>query len=332
MNRPDALNALTYQMCLDIDAALRAWATEDAVSLVVIDGTGNRAFCAGGDLTRMYETGRSCDFSYGRQFWRDEYRLNALIAGYPKPFVALMHGFTMGGGVGVSCHGSHRIVCETSQIAMPEVGVGIVPDVGGSLLLARAPGRVGEFLGATGTRMSATDAIYCGFADSYVPQSKWSALLSELQADGTTAPIDAYAVPHPGALLKDHQPLIDACFAQPSLHEIAEALEAEGGEFADKALKALSRASPLAAACGIELVRRARSHNSIAEALATEFRFTYRCMGQGDFLEGIRAAIIDKDKLPRWAHRAFSEVTRDEVTAMLDTLGPAELWSNEDQP
>ncbi|MBT4871875.1 MAG: enoyl-CoA hydratase/isomerase family protein, partial [Marinovum sp.] len=149
LQRPDALNAMTYEMCTAMEAALIDWQTNDAVDLVIIDALGTRAFCAGGDIADLYQSGLDKNYAFGQKFWADEYRLNSLIAGYPKPFIALMQGFTMGGGVGISCHGSHRIVGETSQIAMPECGIGLVPDVGGSYILSRAPGYLGEYLGLT---------------------------------------------------------------------------------------------------------------------------------------------------------------------------------------
>ena len=149
LNRPKALNALTYEMCMAIDAALIDWAGSDAIDLLILDANGDKAFCAGGDITEMYATGTAGDFDYGRKFWRDEYRMNARLFNFPKPVVSFLQGFTMGGGVGVGCHGSHRIVGESSKIAMPECGIGLIPDVGGSLILARAPGRLGEYVGMT---------------------------------------------------------------------------------------------------------------------------------------------------------------------------------------
>ena len=172
LNRPKALNALTWEMCLEIDKALVLWANDPSVSLLIIDGLPcDKAFCAGGDLAQMYETGRAGDYDYGRRFWQDEYRMNARLFNFPKPVVTFLHGFVMGGGVGVGCHGSHRVVCEDSRIAMPECKVGLVPDVGGSLLLARAPGRLGEYLGITSTRMKPGDALHAGFAD--YPHQIW---------------------------------------------------------------------------------------------------------------------------------------------------------------
>ncbi|MEM9737456.1 MAG: enoyl-CoA hydratase/isomerase family protein, partial [Pseudomonadota bacterium] len=192
LNRPQALNALTYGMLGEIERALDMWEHDPAIDLVLIDAAGNKAFAAGGDIVDLYRTGRAGDFSFGRQFWADEYRLNAKIARYPKPYVAVMTGFTMGGGVGVSAHGSHRIVTDGSQVAMPECGIGLVPDVGGSWLLARAPGRLGEYLGMTSARMGPGDAIHCGFADYYVPREGLEGLKAALVV-GDLAAIDAVA-------------------------------------------------------------------------------------------------------------------------------------------
>src|SRR6056297_2638543 len=170
LTRPKAMNALSYDMCLAIEDALDNWATDDSVDLLMIDAEGDRAFCAGGDIQKLYQTGRAGDFAYGRRFWRDEYRMNARLAEYPKPVVSLMQGFTMGGGVGVGCHDSHRVVGASTRIAMPECGIGLIPDVGGTRLLANAPGRLGEFIGLTGHRLGPGDAIVAGFADHYLPE------------------------------------------------------------------------------------------------------------------------------------------------------------------
>jgi len=164
LNRPKALNALSYEMCVAIEDALDEWVEGGEVKLIVIDAEGDRAFCAGGDIADLYERGMAGDFEFGQKFWADEYRLNAKIANLSIPYVALMDGITMGGGVGISAHGSDRLVTERSMIAMPECGIGLVPDVGGSYLLAKAPGHLGEFLAMTGYRMNAGDAVLAGFA------------------------------------------------------------------------------------------------------------------------------------------------------------------------
>ena len=202
LQRPKALNALTYDMVLEIERALDAWRADDAVKLVLIDAKGEKAFCAGGDIAEMYASGTAGNFDYGRQFWRDEYRLNAKLFEYPKPVVSLLQGFTMGGGVGVGCHGSHRIVGESSQIAMPECGIGLVPDVGGSLMLALCPGHLGEYLGITAFRMNAADAIFAGFADHYVPQTNWATLTETLCANGDIKAIEAASIAAEGGTLE----------------------------------------------------------------------------------------------------------------------------------
>ncbi|HDR29487.1 enoyl-CoA hydratase/isomerase family protein [Rhodovulum sp.] len=331
LNRPKALNALTYPMCLEIEKALDDWRHEAGIALVVIDAEGDKAFCAGGDIAVMYETGRQGDYAYGQKFWRDEYRMNAKISGYPKPVVSLMQGFTMGGGVGVGCHGSHRIVGETSQIAMPECGIGLVPDVGGSLLLASAPGRLGAYLGATGRRMGPGDAIYAGFADHFVAEADWPDLIAKLVATGNPDAILAAALPPPPGELSALQPLVDRLFAAPDLAGIVAALRADGSDFATDTLARLGRGSPLSVACTIEMQNRLQGCDAIREALALEYRFTHRAPEHADFLEGIRAAIIDKDRNPSWRHADLNSVTAADVAAMLAPLGPDELNLEEDR-
>ncbi|WP_430448459.1 enoyl-CoA hydratase/isomerase family protein [Rhodophyticola sp.] len=324
LNRPDALNAVTHEMCLAIEEALMAWEGDPAIALLVIDGTGERAFSAGGDLMQMYETGTRGDFGYGRRFWADEYRMNRRMFEFPKPVVTFLHGFTMGGGVGVGCHGSHRIVCEDSQIAMPECGIGLVPDVGGSLLLARAPGRVGEYLGVTGTRMGPGCAIFAGFADYYIPRADWPRLIGVLCETGDWDAVDRSALPPPDCPMAAMQADIDDSFAGETLRDILTMLEFRDTEFARESLKKIARNAPLSMACTVELVHRARSRDRIDEALMQEYRFTSRSMEQGDFLEGIRAQIIDKDRTPKWAHAAARDVTPVEVAQMLRPVPAAD--------
>ncbi len=328
LNRPKALNALSYGMCLEIEAALDAWRADDAVKLVIIDAVGERAFCAGGDIQEMYDTGRAGDYAYGRRFWADEYRLNAKIAAYPKPYIALMQGFTMGGGVGVSCHGSHRVVCETSQIAMPECGIGLVPDVGGSHLLARAPGRLGEYFGLTAARMGPGDALHARFADYYISHARWPALIQQLcdSGDADLVRIFASAEVAPGkGPAQLAQAEIDAAFGHDTLAEILAALEVAASDITASAARAMRRNSPLSMGCTLRLIRAARARPGVAEALTREFRFTWRSAEQGDFIEGIRAAIIDKDRSPKWRHAAPEAVTERDMEAMLAPLGADEL-------
>ncbi|GAB5446459.1 enoyl-CoA hydratase/isomerase family protein [Gymnodinialimonas sp.] len=326
LNRPQTLNAVTYQMCLAIEAALDDWAEDGAVDLVMIDAVGERAFCAGGDIQEMYDTGTAGDFDYGRRFWADEYRMNAKMFAFPKPVVTFLQGFTMGGGVGVGCHGSHRIVCESSAIAMPECGIGLVPDVGGSLLLARAPGRLGEYLGMTAARMGPGDAILAEFADYYVPEARWDALKAELLS-GDWEAVDRAAEAPPESALAQKRAAVDHLFGGEGLRDVLVDLAHAPEEMADfvaEARKMMGRNSPLAMACAIELVHRARGRDDIEHALRNEYRFTARSMEHGDFLEGIRAAIIDKDRKPKWKHAAPGDVTAVEVAGMLKPLGPDE--------
>ena len=317
LTRPKASNAVTYEMVLAIDEALEAWRNDAAVDLVLIDAEGEKAFSAGGDLAQMYATGTAGDFSYGRKFWADEYRLNAKIATYPKPYVALCQGFTMGGGVGVSLHGSHRVVCESSRISMPECGVGLVPDVGGTHLLGRAPGRLGEYLGVTGYRMDAGDAIYAGFADHFVPEAGWPALIAELETSGDVGAVIRAAQPVEGRLSAMQGEIDRVC--QGTVQEIWSAVQSSG--LAEQFEKTTKLSSPLSMACAVSLVRMAREAGTVEAALGFEYRFTHRVMERGDFLEGIRSVIIDKDRSPNWRHRSIEDVSGGDIDAMLAPLG-----------
>ncbi|MEM8538646.1 MAG: enoyl-CoA hydratase/isomerase family protein [Pseudomonadota bacterium] len=321
LTRPQALNAMTYDMCLAIEDALEGWAEDDTVALVVIDAEGDKAFCAGGDIQDLYDTGRAGDFAFGQRFWADEYRLNARIAEYPKPYVAFMQGFTMGGGVGISCHGSHRVVCENSQIAMPECSIGLVPDVGGSLLLAQAPGRLGEYLGITAARMGPADAIFAGFADLYIPRGNWGDAIRTLESSGNADVLTELATTPPKGAMESQLPEIDAAFGGEDLRAVLNALKIEDTAFNTDSLNKLARNSPLAMACAIEMIHRLRGPTAdIRRALELEYRFTYRAMEKGDFLEGVRAAVIDKDRTASWQH-SLDNPPSLAATQMLMPLG-----------
>ncbi len=321
LTRPKALNALTYDMCMQIDAALKDWRDDPAVALVILDATGEKAFCAGGDIAEMYRTGTQGDFDYGRRFWSDEYRMNNRIASYPKPVVSFLQGFTMGGGVGIGCHGSHRVVGENSKIAMPECGIGLVPDVGGSLLLARAPGRMGEYLATTGGRMDAADAVYAGFADIYIPQLQWPDLIAALIQSGDVSVLNDAARPPGDSALAARSDQIDALFDGATLRDVLDDLRHDDSAFAAETRTAMLRSAPLSLACAIEMMHRLRGPSlGMAQALELEYRFTYRAMEDGDFLEGIRAAIIDKDRNPAWQY-AGGDVPAEAVAQMLQPLG-----------
>lgn len=322
LTRPQALNALSYDMARAIDTALVAWADDPAVALVLVDAEGERAFCAGGDIREIYERGRQGDFLFARRFWAEEYRMNARIARYPKPVVALAQGYVMGGGVGIALHGSHRVLGATSRVAMPECAIGLVPDVGGSHLLARAPGRLGEFAGLTGFRMGPADAIRAGFADTFVPEADWPALATRLAESGDPSVIAGLARTPPESLLAADQSRIDDAFDAPDLATLAARLEAS--DWGHGVLKTLARQSPLSMATTLALVRAARREPGIEAALAREFRATWRCMEDGDLLEGIRAAVIDKGSAPVWRY-GLDEIRPAHVADMLAALGADEL-------
>lgn len=324
LTREQALNALTWDMVHAIEDALTAWRNDDTVALVVIDAAGSKAFCAGGDIARMYATGMAGDYGYGRRFWRDEYRLNAVIAGYGKPIVALMQGFVMGGGVGIGCHASHRIAGDTTRVALPECGIGLVPDVGSTLLLARAPGRLGEYLGLTGDRMDAGDAIHAGFADTFVPQDQWPALIARLCQTGKVDAIAGAALPAPQSKLARWQADIDRVFAAPDLAAIRSQPDAVPPAPIAHALDLMARNAPLSMACTLRIVRAVRADPDIQTALGHEYRFTARSMEKADFLEGIRAAIIDRDRTPRWRHADWNVPDAD-IATLTAPLGPDAL-------
>jgi enoyl-CoA hydratase/carnithine racemase len=326
LNRPKALNALTWEMCIEIDKALISWADDPEVKLLIVDGLPcEKAFCAGGDLTEMYATGKASDYSYGQRFWQDEYRMNARMFNFPKPVVTFLHGFVMGGGVGVGCHGSHRIVCDDTRLAMPECKIGLVPDVGGSLILSRATGRLGEYLGLTAARMGPGDAIHAGFADYYLPRQGWADLIATLSQTGDVAAVDSAAQIAPASKLAGLQDEIDACFGGERLRDVVNLLEVTATDLARSALKAMEGNSPISMACTVELIHRTRGKERIEAALELEYRFTSQSMQRGDFLEGIRALIIDKDNAPRWRHDGPKSVPLVEVSSLLMPRGPKTL-------
>jgi enoyl-CoA hydratase/carnithine racemase len=284
--------------------------------------------CAGGDVQSLYRLGQSGDYDKARQFFWTEYRLNEAISRFKKPYVAIMDGVVMGGGVGVSAHGSHRIVTERTMVAMPECAIGLIPDVGGTFLLSRAPGRVGEYLGLTGTRCGAADTIYAGMADVFVPSEKIAGLVDRLCETGNVSAIARVASEPPASTLRAAEPWIDRAFSAETPSAIIEALGREATPEADKAKTAILRASPLSAHCTLAALRRVRDLPDLKAALAIEYRYTARALEQSDFPEGVRSLLIDKDKSPRWRHAALDAVTNDEVEALLGPFADEreELW------
>ena len=325
LNRPKALNALTLDMVRKIVGILPIWAQDDDIDMLVFDAEGDKSFCAGGDIADIYQALVDGDYDTVRNFWREEYPLNAALFHFPKPIASFLQGFTMGGGVGIGCHASHRVVCENSEIAMPECTIGLVPDVGGSLLLSRGPGRTGEYLGTTGKRMSAGDAIFVGFADYYIPRSDWPALIGRLERSGDWTEIDSASRPAPKSPVASNTHEINAHFAGETLRDILISLDGSKSDWVLETLNILDRNAPLSMACAIEMIHRARAHDTIDEALKTEYRFAHRIAAQGDFQEGIRAAIIDKDRSPHWQHSGPSDPTLPEVARMLQPLGADDL-------
>ena len=317
LNRPDVLNSLTYSMILAIEKSLNEWETDESIALVIIDAKGDRAFCAGGDIQILYENGFKKNFAYGQKFWADEYRLNEKIANYKKPFVAFMQGFTMGGGVGVSCHGSHRVVGETSKIAMPECSIGLVPDVGGSFLLAKLPGNIGTFLGVTGKRMKASDAIYCGFADYFVPEKKWEDLKEKLVATGNVDWIKKFQESTQTSEIENSFSQISEAMVDISSKNIELRLK---HPFFEKDLSALRFNSPISVAYTIMMLKMEKVRNNISDALDAEYSFTARSQEFGDFQEGIRAVVIDKDRNPSWKHKSLTEVSEEDLQPFFQTI------------
>lgn len=328
LNRPEALNAMTYDMCMAIGEALDSWVSDKAVRMVMIDAEGSRAFCSGGDIADLYSTGKAGDYAYGRKFWADEYRINAKIKNYPKPFLAIMDGIVMGGGVGISAHGSHRIVTENTLFAMPECGIGLVPDVGGNWLLSRAPGSLGEYLGATGARLKAADCLIAGIADAYVPEAKLPELFEALEDTADLSFIDTFAYDPEDGTLVDTLSHVNSYFSNGSAAGIITELESGEGEWQQETAKLMRRNCPLSVACAIEIVRQSRGLDRIEDILALEYRFTYRSMSHGDFIEGIRAQIIDKDRRPNWKPATLEELETSQISAMLEPLGEDELTFN----
>jgi len=326
LNRPDALNALTYGMVKAISAALEAWRTDPAVQVVVLDGAGGRALCAGGDIISFYDArvgGSKPEPSYAWDFWRDEYLLNAAIKRYPKPYVALMDGIVMGGGVGLSAHGRTRIVTEKTMVAMPETAIGLIPDVGGTWLLGHAQGRFGEYLGLTGARMDGADAIQAGFADIFMPREEIAAFVARL-ADARGGLIDEIIDdiadrPVPSSKLADARELITKIFAPDTVEAMHAAAIGTTDPLAQRVASDLASKSPKALKLALAAIRQARGLPSLEAALAVEYRLVNRLYLDGEFVEGVRALLVDKDKAPKWSPPTLATVS-DALVA--DYLAP----------
>ncbi len=318
LNRPSALNSLTYEMISKIEKALDSWIYDKEVSIVAIDSIGEKAFCAGGDIQDLYKSGIKKNYGFGKKFWRDEYRLNRKIRNYCKPFVSFIKGFTMGGGVGISCHGSHRIVGETAKIAMPECGIGLIPDVGGSYILSKAAKGIGTFLGISGERMGPADSIFAGFADFFIPEKLWPQLLKKLVENGDVTVVNKAAQPIGRSNLEVNLSEIEDLFSTLNHTKLSKIL--------DKSIKfrylkeVIKTYSPLSVASEIKVMKMPEVSENIENALEVEYRFTSRAMEYGDFLEGVRALVIDKDRKPRWKHKGLEYVSVEEVDFILSKI------------
>jgi enoyl-CoA hydratase len=332
MNRPKALNALTHEMTVRIWNALRAWRDDPGIALVLLDGAGERGLCAGGDVRSLYDS-RVQGSAYARDFWRTEYRLNALISRYAKPFVAIQDGIVMGGGIGLSSHARHRIVTERSRLAMPETGIGLIPDVGGTWLLAKAPGETGIYLGLSGETMDAADAIHARFSDTFISSDRLAALVERLaDPKGGSVPEVLQALrSDPGpSKLASRQAEIDAVFSAPSVEAMQERLAALPAAWAPAILQTMQQKSPKAQKLTLAAVRNARSLSSLEEALIVEYRLAARLFEDGEFPEGVRALIVDKDRKPRWSPARLADVQAETIARYLGPLGPGEDLTFED--
>jgi enoyl-CoA hydratase len=321
LNRPKAINSLTQGMVTAMDATLTDWADDDRVGAVVVAGAGDRGLCAGGDVVAIYHSAQA-DGAQARQFWFDEYRLNARIGRFPKPYVALMDGIVMGGGLGIGMHGSVRVVTETSKIAMPEVGIGLIPDVGGTLLLSRTPGLLGLHVALTGAPFSGADAIALGFADHYVPHAQLQAFSTAIVADGVSPALRAYAEEPPWSELGAQREWIDDCFAGETITDIIAALRSHDEGPAHDAADLISTRSPIALAVTLASVRRAAGYTTLEEALIAEYRVSCAAVRSHDLVEGIRAQVVDKDRNPKWSPASLAAVTDEDVAAYFQPGNP----------
>ncbi|WP_327674495.1 enoyl-CoA hydratase/isomerase family protein [Kitasatospora sp. NBC_00458] len=325
LNRPKALNALTHGMVRRIAAALDAWEYDDSVATVVVTGAGERGLCAGGDIVAIHRAATGGDRRATEEFWRDEYRLNARIARYPKPYVAVMDGIVMGGGVGISAHGSVRIVTERTRIAMPETGIGFVPDVGGTYLLSLAPGELGTHLALTAGSVGAGDALLCGLADHFVPAVRLPALLDDLAELSVHDALARHVADPPPAPLAGQRGWIDDCYGADTVEETVERLAAAGVPEAGEAAGRIAANSPTAVKVALAALRRARGLGPLEAVLDQEYRTSCAALATPDLPEGIRAQVIDKDRRPHWEPATLAAVPDKEIERHFLSLGEREL-------
>jgi len=331
LNRPKAINAVTLEMLFDIDRALDLFEADPGVAVIVLEGAGDRGLCAGGDIRALYESSKVSG-DLGKVLWKEEYILNARIAEFPKPYVAFMDGIVMGGGVGLSAHSSHRVVTERTKLAMPEVGLGFFPDVGGTWLLSHAPGEIGTYFGLTGQTMNGPDAVHAGFADAVVPSQKLAALREALTRVPPGTPpgeiatlVAGFATGERSGPVAAIQSRIDAWFAHDRMEDIVAALRADGSELAQSTLKTLGEKSPRGMVVTLKLLRLARKARTLEECLVREYRAALEVFRSDDFREGVRAAVIDKDRNPKWSPARIEDVTPEMLAPYFAEIGADEL-------
>jgi enoyl-CoA hydratase len=331
LNRPKAINAVTLEMFHDIDKALDVFEADPDIAVILLEGAGERGLCAGGDIRALWESSKAKG-DLGKILWRDEYILNARIKKFPKPYVSFMDGIVMGGGVGLSAHASHRVVTDKTKLAMPEVGLGFFPDVGGTWLLSHSPGEIGTYFGLTGQTMNGPDAIHAGFADAVVPSGKLAALreaLIKVRPGVTSAEVKAliagFATGETAGPVAAMQSKIDAWFAHDRMEDIVAALQRDGSELALSTLKTLNEKSPRGMVVTLKLLRLARASSSLEECLVREYRAALEVFASDDFREGVRAAVIDKDRNPKWSPPRIEDVTPAMVASYFAEIGADEL-------
>lgn len=320
LNRPKAINSLTHAMVGAMQEVLSAWEVDDAVGTVAVRGAGERGLCAGGDVVALYHSAKAGG-AEARAFFFDEYRLNAHIGRFRKPYVAVMDGIVMGGGVGISGHGSVRVVTDTAKIAMPEVGIGFIPDVGGTWLLSRA-GTLGLHAALTGVPFGPGDAIAMGFADHYVPRGALDGFTAALIAEGPEAALAGFAETPPAGTLSAARDWIEECYTATSVPDILTALRGHDHPDAHAAADLIATRSPVACAVTLEAVRRAASLPSLQAALIQEYRTSCASLRSHDFVEGIRAQLVDKDRNPQWSPATPAEVTHADIDAYFAPADP----------
>ena len=328
LDRPAALHALTTAMCSGVLAALETWRTDPAVAAVIIDHVGGRGFCAGGDI-RMLAASGAGDGVEAREFFFTEYRMNHRLFTYAKPIVAFMDGITMGGGVGISQPARYRVATENTKFAMPETGIGLFPDVGGGWYLSRLPGRIGQFLALTGHRLDGAECLALGLATDYLPSASCDEAKATIATDpqGIEAILAALAVAPPEARILDHHEAIDRLFASDRLEDIYAALEADGGEWATAQLATLRTKSPQTMKVALRLLHEGALMVDFAAEMAMEYAVGSRVVQRHDFLEGVRAVIVDKDNAPRWDPATPDEVTGHVIDQIFAPLPDAEAWT-----